>query len=263
MSKTYYWTLQADDSRMGLKYKNGVNHIKNKFEDKSGNNTKWMNRRNAYSYTTKENIFHCINCCKYIIEITIPENDKDVIIIKSDEYVDTYMTNKIIVGRRFRIDDCDTIKEFNLLKYTYLMIEYAASTNNIMLLYWLQSLNVSFSDIRNACDIAAEQGHIDILEWFYTHKYRVNISDYGTNWIVISGHLHVLQWMHDKQIPIHSNKTISTALKHKQTKIIEWMKENDYYNKFLLSDKISDIEEEQKKEYSVINKFLEYLHYLS
>lgn len=73
-----------------------------------------------------------------------------------------------------------------------------------------------------ACLIAAEKGHLEVLKWARSNGALWDDRSIGRQ-AVISGHLHVLEWMHDFSLPLPPDLSLLAA-QYQHLKILDWAK---------------------------------------
>ena len=113
----------------------------------------------------------------------------------------------------------------------------AAQSGNLSLFESLKSQGYPFN--RKACQIAAENGHLDLIEWILSEiqiwtRHSSTETVYN-EWISAiigpaaakNGHLHILKSMPSD---INWEKTIESALEYGQIHILKWLREKEYLN---------------------------------
>lgn len=98
----------------------------------------------------------------------------------------------------------------------------AAHTGSIVSFEYLLSLGFSVSE--GVINVAANGGHLHMMEWFKTHNYSIN---YGAvcDSAAINGHINIIEWtMNHNHKPTMT--TFEIAAERGNIKVIEFLKEN-------------------------------------
>jgi len=116
-SKTYYKVTKKNEIHNGYRYKDGLNILKQKFNDDSTASCV----PGGFYFTDYENLPKFFDYGTWIREITIPE---DARVVKDPEG-DKWRTDKIILGKKYHIKN-DFDKWFNPKKYSWKYLHYLA-----------------------------------------------------------------------------------------------------------------------------------------
>lgn len=73
---------------------------------------------------------------------------------------------------------------------------HAAKNGHLDVVKWFVSINRK-QDIRECTYFAAEEGHLDILEYIHTEYPNFNLAFRLAEVAAIGGHLHIIQWFED------------------------------------------------------------------
>ena len=118
----------------------------------------------------------------------------------------------------------------NYCKYIYYG---AAQSGNLSLFKSMKSQGYPFG--RKACTIAAENGHLNIIEWILSEikMWKQFNERVYNNWVdnviclaaASKGHLHILRIMPEDT---HWNEAVNTALHYGQLEVLKWLQENNH-----------------------------------
>jgi hypothetical protein len=57
-----------------------------------------------------------------------------------------------------------------------------------------------FKYSKYAINLAAKNGHINVLEWFHNSQHEFKYSADAINWAAENGHINVLEWFRDSKL---------------------------------------------------------------
>ncbi len=72
---------------------------------------------------------------------------------------------------------------------------------------------------------AAETGHLAILQWIKENNLPLP-NQYGANWAAGNSHFTILQWMKENNLPLPDETGANWAAENGHLSILQWMKEN-------------------------------------
>jgi ankyrin repeat protein len=110
--------------------------------------------------------------------------------------------------------------------------QYNDYQNNIALLKELKHMkliekcNITFNK-------AAENGHVNVLEWFHNSDYEFKYSEWTINFAAYYGHINVLEWFHNSEYEFkYSELAILWAAKYGHINVLDWFHNSDYEFKY-------------------------------
>lgn len=211
----YFKVTNKDELHHGFQYNDGLNVLKEKFND---NLYKECVAGGLY-FSDSEKIPNFYNYGIYIREVFLPENDPDFKMVKLN---DKYRANKIILGKRYSLEDPDTFKKLDL-QMDYGIIDNASRDGNINILQkWKDSgVELVYSDA--AINWASRNNHINVLDWWKNSGLELKYSYKAMDAASIKNHINVLEWWVASGLELkYSENAIDTASMNNHINILEW-----------------------------------------
>jgi len=164
-SKTYYKVTSADEIHHGYHYKDGLNILKEKFND----NPKASCVPGGFYFTNYENLPKFFEYGIWIREVTIPKGAKVV----KDPNGNKWRTNKIIFGKKYHIHN-DFDKWFDSEKFDWSNSHYLAEFFSKDFDKWFDPEKYNWKDSHFLATYCSQ--HFD--KWFDPEKYNWKYSYY-------------------------------------------------------------------------------------
>ena len=194
-SKIYYKITNAEENHHGFQYQNGLNILKEPFNDNSYNRC----CAGGLYFTDIENIFEFLNYGIYLREITLPNDKPEFKMVKD---VNKYRANMIILGKRYELFKVETYK---------MLIERGADVH---------------ADNDFALRFSAKNGHLEVVKYLikkganihadYDYALRCSAyNDYALKYSAENGYLEVVKYLIEKgaNIDVIKNYPIMEKLK--------------------------------------------------
>lgn len=151
MTKYYKVVKSLDQENSNSKIKSlktGLNIIDKDTFDTDENFTCYpLESGGIFWFTTKKFIPNYLHKGIYLVEVTLPEEDKELIVVKSNDTfiaaqkIDLYKANKIIIGEKYSLFDLDTYQKFGInIQDNRTLLFRALQYNRLDIFnYWLDS----------------------------------------------------------------------------------------------------------------------------
>ena len=102
-NEIYYKITNAKENHHGFQYKDGLNVLKEEFNDNPNNHY----GAGGLYFTDVKNIFRFLNYGIYLREVILPINDSNFRMVVDEN---KYRANMIILGKKYGLDKIETIK---------------------------------------------------------------------------------------------------------------------------------------------------------
>jgi hypothetical protein len=125
------------------------------------------------------------------------------------------------------------LKHMILIENFKITVANAAENGHINILNWFHKSRYEFKYSEYAINYAARNCHINVLEWFHNSKYEFKYSEAAVDWASENGHINVLEWFHNSQYEFkYSKDAINWASENGHINVLEWFYNSDYKFKY-------------------------------
>lgn len=110
---------------------------------------------------------------------------------------------------------------------TSLLLDIAAEHGHLQLVQWIYNIQSIKSISADACERAVIGGHLDVIKWLYSNNFTINkriTTDYAAKF----GHIHILMWLLDNKICAPTSDALEYAADNDHLHVIIWL--HKYFN---------------------------------
>ena len=156
---------------------------------------------------------------------SLPEELQDRILEKTD------VTTKLLFGREDLVNPSSIHGELHRLLV-------AGDLPGVQRLYHHDAMVINMrytvlpiSRVVSAIGVAADQGHLNIIEWIHTEDKNPKdvTSQFVMDCAACKGHLHVLKWLHGNRYKECSRRAIDFSAKYGHLDVLKWLEDKEFF----------------------------------
>ena len=121
-------------------------------------------------------------------------------------------------------------KFYERMTYLYANIKDDEITNTMAINGRLMELKIlkEINKLPNqeGANLAAWHGHLEVLKWMKENNLPLP-DQQGANWAAQNGHLEVLKWMKENNLPLPDQYSANWAAQNGHLEVLKWMRENN------------------------------------
>jgi predicted regulator of amino acid metabolism with ACT domain len=168
---------------------------------------KWARAQKSFgTYPTEKTItlavmYDHLNIVKYLVESGIQPVQENIKFSRSIEIIKYLLS-------------------FQNIHLDRNVFQSAVGTGDLELIKWLLTQNCPY-DRNKVVKVIMVKPTWELLKWW--EKFENYWTNLGVEHLMKMGRLDILKWLHQKGVPLDSNKLFDMAARHNQKKIIKWL----------------------------------------